>query len=191
MSKDIILTEKDIARFWSKVDIRGIDECWEWRAALFDSGYGAFQTRDKTYRAHRVAWVIENKRQIKEGYIVAHTPIVCHNRKCCNPNHLREATTKDNSTDREMDGTVARGDRHFSKRNPELVVRGDRHGLRLHPERAARGERNGWSRFTENQIMEIRQMYSSGIKQTIIANLFGTRQGTISNIVLRRSWRHI
>jgi hypothetical protein len=30
-------------RFWSKVDKRGAGECWPWRAATNDDGYGLFR----------------------------------------------------------------------------------------------------------------------------------------------------
>gem|GEM_PF-6576504 len=29
-------------RFWSKVDIRGPNDCWEWQAKRHPRGYGVF-----------------------------------------------------------------------------------------------------------------------------------------------------
>jgi hypothetical protein len=45
-------------RFWEKVDIRGVDECWNWLAGKFDDGYGEFRLNDHMRRAHRVAWFL-------------------------------------------------------------------------------------------------------------------------------------
>ena len=45
------LTESDIARFWSKVDNRGPDDCWFWMAGCGDSGYGQFCIKDLNYKA--------------------------------------------------------------------------------------------------------------------------------------------
>lgn len=43
-------------RFWSKVDIRDEDGCWEWEAGTFNVGYGAFWTGKNNEQAHRVAY---------------------------------------------------------------------------------------------------------------------------------------
>jgi len=36
------LTEKDKQRYWSKVDVRGLDECWPWIGLITRKGYGFF-----------------------------------------------------------------------------------------------------------------------------------------------------
>lgn len=46
-----------VARFWSKVDKRGPDECWEWRGNL-SAGYGSFSALGKTMNAHRHAQIV-------------------------------------------------------------------------------------------------------------------------------------
>lgn len=46
------------------------------------------------------------------GMIVAHNPIMCHNRSCVNPLHLREATQIENEHDKVLDGTHAMGQRN-------------------------------------------------------------------------------
>ena len=35
-----MLLEHYIKRFWSKADIRGEDECWNWKSFLDEKGYG-------------------------------------------------------------------------------------------------------------------------------------------------------
>jgi HNH endonuclease len=53
------------------------------------------------------------------------------------------------------------------------------------------GTRNGSARFTEDQILEIRRLYKTGMMQKNIAKMFGTSQATISRITLRKNWSHI
>ena len=52
------MDEKTIARFWSKVDRGGPDECWEWRAYRMRNGYGQMGIGRKVYTAHRLAYCI-------------------------------------------------------------------------------------------------------------------------------------
>lgn len=82
-------------RFWSKVDIRDGDECWEWQASLFDDGYGAFRLGGRAgrmHQAHRVAVMLDQGLQSPtdiDSEVVMHE---CHNRQCCNPHHLTPGT---------------------------------------------------------------------------------------------------
>ena len=45
-----MITTEEI--FWSKVDIRGPDECWEWQAGK-TGGYGEFHIGAEIFYAHR------------------------------------------------------------------------------------------------------------------------------------------
>lgn len=90
--------------------------------------------------------------------------IVCHscdNRKCVNPNHLFLGTRKENTQD---------------------MVNKDRH---------TRGERSPNSKTTNNIVIEIRELFSRGMKQSEIAKVYGFNPTFINRIVLRKTWRHI
>jgi hypothetical protein len=104
-------------RFWSKVDKRGPDECWEWTAGRPDGKYGRFFWYGKQTPAHRCAWESVNG-SIPDGKDILHS---CDNPPCCNPSHLRPGTNLENVHDRDNKG---RGARLFGERNP-------RHKLRL------------------------------------------------------------
>lgn len=80
-------------RFWRKVDMRGPNACWEWNGKRNNYGYGIFHITHKRQVAHRVAY------EFATGMLIGEFQIdhACHNRACCNPNHLRLATNKQNS----------------------------------------------------------------------------------------------
>lgn len=85
-------------RFWAKVDQRTHenDGCWIWTGALSDEGYGNFSIvldgRERTVRAHRVAWFFWHQAAMDEDHYLDHflaTPTGnCAGRFCVNPAHL-------------------------------------------------------------------------------------------------------
>lgn len=97
--------EKLIKKFWSKVNIKSEDECWEWTNHILPTGYGQFRIGDKKFRAHRVSWVI-SRGSIPKDKLVLHT---CDNKKCVNPNHLYIGDHSDNTYDTVLRGTHGRG----------------------------------------------------------------------------------
>lgn len=99
-----------VIRFWSKVDISGLFDCWLWKGGKFPTGYGAFSYDAKTRRAHRVAWEFTYGK-IPEGKIILHS---CDAPSCVNPNHLRVGTNRKNSQDMVKRGRSARGEKQGS-----------------------------------------------------------------------------
>lgn len=87
-----------IARFWTKVDVRRPGECWEWRAAVNDMGYGVFRATNETrnIKAHRMAWRIAHGEDLDAGVKLLHA---CDNPPCVNPAHLRPGTQRENIAD--------------------------------------------------------------------------------------------
>jgi hypothetical protein len=90
----------DIAdSFWSKVDIRGPHECWEWTAGKLRDGYGYLNAGGKKYIASRIAYQLTYSPP--GSMCVCHT---CDNPGCCNPAHLWLGTRAENIQDRVSKG---------------------------------------------------------------------------------------
>lgn len=62
---------------------------------------------------------------------------------------------------------------------------------RAHGLLSAKGEKNPHARLTEEQVVEIRNLYSEGWTQVRLAERFGVAQTSVSRIVLRESWAHV
>lgn len=87
----------------------------------------------------------------------------CDNPPCCNPAHLLKGGTQDNVDDKMNRGRF----------------------------RCPKGEECVHSKLTEGNVHEIRDLLKKGMMHRIIAAKFGVHTVTITDINLRRSWRHI
>lgn len=97
---DMQLSEKDVARFWSKVDKNGPSGCWVWRGGKAGIGYGVFSFRCRNTRATLVSWVIHHSVP-PENKNILHK---CDNPSCVNPSHLFLGSQRDNSIDCNIKG---------------------------------------------------------------------------------------
>lgn len=111
----------------SKVEIT--DTCWLWTAAK-SKGYGSFFLNGFMRPAHRLSLETTLGRPIAGGLVAAHSPGICHNRACVNPDHLREATESENQLDRSLDGTDNRGARNGVAKLTEAEVMAIRTDIR-------------------------------------------------------------
>lgn len=92
-----------VARFWSKVNVLKVRQCWEWRSYIDPSGYGKMSINGRPHSAHVLASTISSG-PIPDGLWIDH---ICMNRKCVNPAHLRRVTPKISSTE-NTNGAAAR-----------------------------------------------------------------------------------
>lgn len=80
-------------RFWAKVSKAAGDGCWEWTAAKYSNGYGAFQYfHGKVSVAHRWAYAAEFG-PIPDNLVLDH---LCRNVACVRPSHLEAVTQREN-----------------------------------------------------------------------------------------------
>jgi len=180
------LTEKDRARFWSKVGVKSPNECWEWIKGK-RGGYGRFCLNGKDCIASRVAWTLVNG-PIPLGKLVLHT---CDNQACNNPVHLFLGTNKDNTQDAVKRGRLATGDKNGSRLHPEKRARGSKHGRVTCPEKTARGEKHGSSKVTNIIVLEMRKRCFEGETKTKLAKDYGISKVQAGNIVNGKSWVHL
>jgi DNA-binding XRE family transcriptional regulator len=164
LAPDRASLERLEARFWSKVDVRGEDECWPWEAGRYSAGYGSFAVTHTLSRgAHRVAYVLFCG-HIDDGLLVCHD---CDNPPCCNPAHLFAGTTGDNARDRTEKGrsignSVSSGCRHFR------------------------------STLGPHDVAEIRRVREEvGLSYRKLAAAFGVSNCTISNLLNGRTYRDV
>lgn len=92
-------------RFYDKADVRGLDDCWEWKKAFHNKhGYGSFTLDGRARYAHRVALGLHLGRAMERGEVACHR---CDNPRCVNPSHLFLGTAKDNMSDARAKGRLA------------------------------------------------------------------------------------
>jgi hypothetical protein len=102
-----------IERFNQKYIVNEENGCWEWQGTISKKGYGTIHINNKEIKAYRFAYEyfigpIDNK------LMICHN---CHNRKCCNPNHLRQDTNRSNMID-----MVHQGNQSHQKLSVEEVI---------------------------------------------------------------------
>lgn len=165
------LSQKDLTRFWSKVE--KADGCWLWKGSRCQKGYGIFVIRGKNYQAHRLSY--ELAYGITLGSVLGcHS---CDTPSCVNPQHIWPGTQAENMADRDRKGRTARGTRHGTKTKPNSV---------------ARGEQVGNAKLTASQVIEIRQRYANGdhaLKK--LSKEYGLTPSNIYKIAMHKVWRHI
>ena len=93
--------------FWSQVNIRGPQDCWEWTGYINYKGYGQFWNGQKLIGSHRFAYLLEHG-PIANGMCVCHK---CDVRRCCNPAHLVVGDYAFNNHDRKNKGRSAIGEK--------------------------------------------------------------------------------
>ncbi len=106
MTKQTTYEPEQIAKFHSRYAVNQETGCWEWTGPRQKKHKGKHGQHVKDYgwfidspapprNAHRASWLIHHG-PIPDGLWVMHK---CDNPPCCNPDHLKLGTPKDNVQD--------------------------------------------------------------------------------------------
>lgn len=167
-------SEKTKRLFWQKVDVRGPDDCWEWKACRHKSGYGQMRLGKQRLAAHRFSLMLKTGRTFPRKSFVCHR---CDNPPCCNPRHLFIGTQLDNMRDMWSKGRGPCGDRSGAKRHPEGIRRGELHGK---------------AKLTTQMVVKMRSQFNSGcLSIPDIAKAFSLHPGSVWKIIHRKAWKHV
>ena len=171
--------------FWAKV--QKSDGCWIWKGSCIDCGYGVFGWKNKSLRAHRLAYYFKYG-AIPRSKLVLHK---CDNPPCVRPTHLWLGSCRDNILDAIGKGrwNPPRG-RRWERTHLKFLARGDRHGSRVHPESVPRGERHWNAKLTLSIIRKIRSLYKTGRhSHRTLAIEFGISVSHVGKILKYGSWK--
>jgi len=154
------INQKHINKFYSR--IKKTKTCWLWTGCKDKDGYGRQFVKDKTLKAHRIAFYLKHG-HLPEDMLVCHT---CDNTSCVNPDHLFLGTWNDNVQDMMKKGRYVQGGKP-------------------HP-----GEKNGRAILTEKQVIKIFKQHGKKTYPEL-AEEFGVTRSCIQNIMLGKSWKHL
>lgn len=174
------LTEKDLKRFWNKVQVGTEDECWPWLASTIN-GYGKFSAACGRGKGEGHEKIIASRLSCFLAHGAApdgnpHSLHSCDNPPCCNPKHLRWGTPKQNRLD-------SKERKRDSK--PPVNYKG------RHTGKMPKGNEVWNSELNEQIVKEIWRLHMDGNNTTIIAHAVGKTVTCVYDVCRGKSWRHV
>lgn len=153
------------AKLRSSID--SITECWNYNKSLnIRSGRPYLRYNGKMQIAARAILLFISKIDNTELHAL-HT---CDNLKCINPKHLFWGSHSDNMKD------MVKKKRSFGQKHPEHMM----------------GTKNPSVKLTETQVKEIYILAHEGkFSQQEIAEKYGIIHQQVSNIKLKKRWKHL
>lgn len=86
------------------------DDCILWPYMTAPGGYPKVMHEGKSRTATQLVLQLSGKPRPSRKHFALHAPVICHTPQCINKRHLRWGTEKENTQDRNLDGTGMRGE---------------------------------------------------------------------------------
>lgn len=136
------------------------ETCRLWPFGISHGGYGIvrYQGKDWTVPALILTLTVGSR---PAKHIACHAPVICHERSCCTPSHLRWGTYAENQADRVADKTHNRGERQWK------------------------------ARLTSDLVLQMRAAVSGGRSVYALAKENNLPYATVSEAVRGKTWKHI
>lgn len=203
------VTGKDLARFWAKVDKNDPSGCWMWRSRRNKKGYGLLDFGHTPVRAHRLSWFIQHGK-LSEDLCVLHR---CDNPPCVNPDHLFLGTVADNNLDLAAKGR--HGHAKLSECDVREIIRliraKESYGYIAHHFNVSGAvisdiacgkawkhvtggrirDEHGSAKLSTKDVLDIRSLATSGLRQSEISRHLDIPHSTISGIIRGVAWKHL
>jgi len=176
------LTPKQGSVIVARIMARAIEDpngCLVWQGAK-TQGYGAIGFSGKTFRVHRVLWIL--KRGLPRKPYLLHR---CDNPSCISLEHIFEGTHEENMADMMAKGRSSRGKPRPSEQGENHYVR--RRGISMS------GESHPAHKLTLQQVEQIRREYSpwgrNGKSGAQLAREFGVHVTTVQKVGNGKLWK--
>ena len=155
------MKEKDLKRFWEKVD--KTDTCWNWTAAKSSKGYGRFKLDGKLQSPHVLSFKLTTGLNTAGKQVCHH----CDNPSCVNPDHLFLGTNADNMKDCYNKGrsSFVVGNKGSAQHNSKLTE--------------------------EQVLEIRRLYATGNYSHRALAKIYNVNHRLIGNIVKRLCWKHV
>lgn len=152
--------EEQVALFWSRVEIRGTDDCWIWKWKISKKdGYGRMYFRGRAWQAQRIAYILSHEMELPPAVLIMQT---CENKLCCNPAHLYTNSLKNLRRKMAIEGMIPGFER---------------------------GEANRAAKLSTLKVLAIKLLYKKGrLGSKRLAKQYGVSRSEIRNIVHGRKW---
>lgn len=169
-SLPIQLTEYEVVKFWSKVTVKSVDECWPWLGTVMGGPnaagiyYGAMRlkyTKRRHIRANRISAFLAYGPPPSDYHWALHT---CNNPNCVNPTHLYWGLAENN-----------RGDVIFEDST-------------LYGKNGIAHSRHIRGKLTPDQVKAIRSDSRSATK---VASAYGVKKLNVLRIRRRQTWKWV
>lgn len=149
--------DAETARAQLHKHIRFTKQCWLW-TGYKKNGYGCVRLCKRQFYAHRVMYLLHNKRPLKDRH-VCHK---CDRPSCVRPDHLFAGTHRDNMIDMWRKGRASPPPHFF-------------------------GEEHPLTKFKWRDIQEMRRLERTE-SQRSIARRFKTSQPVVQRILRNKVW---